>query len=155
MKRYLRKAEEEEKWKEKANNRDQWKQITNVAVLRSDQKTSLTPIQVNQRKNKMWPTHAHFIFLILLIMSMAFVLSLTQMLVFLSFVWYLAYFFPFWSVQPQVSLFCAYLVSVQGSAPYAIAGSTHALYIISMSLRANGEETLEMCIGVLCEGRNI
>ena len=37
VKRDLRKAEEEEKWREKANNRDQWKQITNVAVLRSDQ----------------------------------------------------------------------------------------------------------------------
>ena len=33
VKRDLRKAEEEEKWREKANNRDQWK----VAVLRSDQ----------------------------------------------------------------------------------------------------------------------
>ena len=37
VKRYLRKAEEEEKWGEKANNRDRWKQITKVAVLRSDQ----------------------------------------------------------------------------------------------------------------------
>ena len=36
MKRDLRKAEEEENWREKANNRDQWKQITKVAVLRSD-----------------------------------------------------------------------------------------------------------------------
>ena len=36
-KRDLRKAEEEEKWREKANNRSQWKQITKVAVLRSDQ----------------------------------------------------------------------------------------------------------------------
>ena len=27
MKRDLRKAEEEEKWREKANNRDQWKHI--------------------------------------------------------------------------------------------------------------------------------
>ena len=35
--RDLRKAEEEEKWREKANNRDQWKQITKVAVLRNDQ----------------------------------------------------------------------------------------------------------------------
>ena len=40
MKRDSRKAEEEEKWREKANNRDQWKQITKVAVLRSDQYTS-------------------------------------------------------------------------------------------------------------------
>ena len=37
MKRDLRNAEEEETWREKANNRDQWKQITKVAVLRSDQ----------------------------------------------------------------------------------------------------------------------
>ena len=37
VKRDLRKAEEEEKWREKANNRDQWKQIMKVAVLRSDQ----------------------------------------------------------------------------------------------------------------------
>ena len=37
VKRDLRKAEEEEKWREKANNRDPWKQITKVAVIRSDQ----------------------------------------------------------------------------------------------------------------------
>ena len=37
VKRDLRKAEEEEKWREKANNRDRWKQITKVAVLRNDQ----------------------------------------------------------------------------------------------------------------------
>ena len=51
VKRDLRKAEEEEKRRENANNRDQWKQITKVAVLRSDQYTSLTPTQGNQRKN--------------------------------------------------------------------------------------------------------
>ena len=37
VKRDLRKAKEEEKWREKANNRDRWKLITKVAVLRSDQ----------------------------------------------------------------------------------------------------------------------
>ena len=37
VKRDLRKAEDEEKWRENANNRDQWKQITKVAVHRSDQ----------------------------------------------------------------------------------------------------------------------
>ena len=37
VKRDLRKAEEEEKWREKANNRDQWKRITKVAVHRSDE----------------------------------------------------------------------------------------------------------------------
>ena len=36
VKRNLRKAKEEEKWRENANNRGQWKQITKVAVLRSD-----------------------------------------------------------------------------------------------------------------------
>ena len=36
VKRDLRKAEEEEKRREKANDRDQWKQVTKVAVLRSD-----------------------------------------------------------------------------------------------------------------------
>ena len=35
VKRHLRNAEEEEKWREKANKRDQWKQITKVAVLQS------------------------------------------------------------------------------------------------------------------------
>ena len=38
-----KKAEEEEKWREKANNTDQWKQITKVAVLRRDQYTIPTP----------------------------------------------------------------------------------------------------------------
>ena len=37
VKRDLRKAEEEEKLREKANNRDSWKQFTRVAVLHSDQ----------------------------------------------------------------------------------------------------------------------
>ena len=37
MKRDLRKAEEEEKWREKANNRDQWKQIPKVAVQLIDE----------------------------------------------------------------------------------------------------------------------
>ena len=37
VKRDFRKAKEEEKWRENANNRDRWKLITKVAVLRSDQ----------------------------------------------------------------------------------------------------------------------
>ena len=37
VKRDLRKAKEEDKLREKANNRDPWKPITKVAVLRSDQ----------------------------------------------------------------------------------------------------------------------
>ena len=45
VKRDLRKAEEEEKLREKANDRDQWKKITKVAVLRSDRLISLTLTQ--------------------------------------------------------------------------------------------------------------
>ena len=37
VRRDMRKVEVEEKWREKANNRDQWKLITKVAVHRSDQ----------------------------------------------------------------------------------------------------------------------
>ena len=37
MKRDLRKAEEEEKWSENGNNRDQRKLVTKVAVLHIDQ----------------------------------------------------------------------------------------------------------------------
>ena len=36
VKRDLRKAEDE-KWRENTNNMDQWKQITKVAIHRSDQ----------------------------------------------------------------------------------------------------------------------
>ena len=36
LKRDLRKAEEEGKWREKANNKEQWKKITKVAARRSD-----------------------------------------------------------------------------------------------------------------------
>ena len=44
VKRDLRKAEEEEKWRENANNRDEWKEITTkVAVHRRDKYTILTP----------------------------------------------------------------------------------------------------------------
>ena len=43
--RDMRKAEAEVEWREKANNRDQWKRITKVAVRRSDQYISLIPTQ--------------------------------------------------------------------------------------------------------------
>ena len=42
MERDVRRAEEEEKWREKANNTDQWKQLTRVAVQRSDNYTTVT-----------------------------------------------------------------------------------------------------------------
>ena len=69
----------------------------------------------------------HFIFLTVLIISMTFVLSLTQMLVFLSL--YVMLSILSILVCAAASLFCACLVSVQVSAPYyVIAGSTHELY---------------------------
>ena len=81
------------------------------------------------------PARDHFIFLTVLIISMTFVLSLTQRLIFLSF-WFLE---P-WTIYSilsilvyilvcaAASLFCACLVSVQVSAQYVIAGSTQELY---------------------------
>ena len=73
------------------------------------------------------PAQDHFIFLTLLIISMTFVLSLTQMLVFLS-VYVMLSILLSNLVCAAASLFCACLVSVQVSAPYVIAGSTHELY---------------------------
>ena len=73
------------------------------------------------------PAQDHFIFLTVLIISMTFVLSLTQMLVFLSL--YVMFSILLSSlVCAAASLFCACLVSFQVSAPYVIAGSTHELY---------------------------
>ena len=69
----------------------------------------------------------HFIFLTVLIISMTFVLSLTQMLVFLSLYVMLSILLSI-LVCAAASLLCACLVSVQVSAPYVIAGSTQELY---------------------------
>ena len=73
------------------------------------------------------PAQDHFIFLTLLIISMTFVFSLTQMLVFLSLYVMLSILLSI-LVCAAASLFCACLVSVQVSAPYVIAGSTQELY---------------------------
>ena len=73
------------------------------------------------------PAQDHFIFLIVWIISMTFVLSLTQMLVFLSLYVMLSILLSI-LVCAAASLFCACLVSVQVSAPYVIAGSTQELY---------------------------
>ena len=73
------------------------------------------------------PAQDHFIFLTVLIISMTFVLSLTQMLVFLSLYVMLSILLSI-LVCAATSLFCACLVSVQVSAPYVIAGSTQELY---------------------------
>ena len=73
------------------------------------------------------PAQDHFIFLTLLIISMTFVISLTQTLIFL-------YLYVMLSILLSIlvcaaeSLFCACLVSVLVSAPYVIAGSTQELY---------------------------
>ena len=69
------------------------------------------------------PAQDHFIFLTVLIISMTFVLSLTQMLVFLSLYVMLSILLSIF-VCAAASLFCACLVSVHVSAPYVIAGST-------------------------------
>ena len=58
---------------------------------------------------------------------MTFVLSLTQMLVFLSLYVMLSILLSI-LVCAAASFFCACLVNVQVSAPYGIAGSTHELY---------------------------
>ena len=69
----------------------------------------------------------HFIVLTVWIISMSFVLSLTQMLVLLSLYVMLSILLSI-LVCAAASLFCACLVSVQVSAPYVIAGSTQELY---------------------------
>ena len=74
-----------------------------------------------------FPAQEHFIFLTVLIISMTFVLSLTQMLVFL-YVYVMLSILLSILVFAAASLLCACLVSVQVSAPYAVAGSTHELY---------------------------
>ena len=66
-------------------------------------------------------------FFSVLIVYMTIVLSLTQMLVFLSLYVMLSILLSI-LVSATASLFCACLVSVQVSAPYAIAGSTQELY---------------------------
>ena len=78
------------------------------------------------------PAQDHFIFLTVLIISMTFALSLTQMLAFLSLYVMLSILLSI-LVCATASLFCACLVSVHVSAPYVIAGSTHELYIWQMA----------------------
>ena len=73
------------------------------------------------------PAQDHFIVLRVLIISITFVLSLTQMLVFLSLYAMLSILLSN-LVCAAACLFCACLVSVQVSAPYVIAGRTQELY---------------------------
>ena len=75
------------------------------------------------------PAQDNFIFLTVLIISMTFVLSLTQMLVFLHLYVMMNIGGLLLSILvcAAASLFCACLVSVLVSAPYLIAGSTQEL----------------------------
>ena len=73
------------------------------------------------------PCPGPFYCITVLIISMAFVLLLTQMLVFLSLYMMLSILLSI-LVCALACLFCACLVSVQISAPYVIAGSTQELY---------------------------
>ena len=73
------------------------------------------------------PAQDHFIFITVYIISMTFVLSLSQMLVRRSLYVILSILLSI-LVCAATILFWACLVSVQVSAPYVIAGSTHELY---------------------------
>ena len=84
-------------------------------------------VQRSSLRRLICPAQDHLIFLTVLIISMTFVLSLTQMLVFLSLYVMLSILLST-LVCAAASLSCACLVSVQVSAPYVIAGSTHELY---------------------------
>ena len=75
----------------------------------------------------MCPAQDNSTFLTLLFISMAFFLSLTHMLVFLALYVMLSILLSI-LVCVVACLFCACLVSVQVSAPYVIAGSTHELH---------------------------
>ena len=73
------------------------------------------------------PAQDHLIFLTLLIISMSFVLSVTQTLVFL-FLYVMLSILSTILVCAAGSLFCVCLVSVYVSAPYVIAGSTQEFH---------------------------
>ena len=91
------------------------------------------------------PAQDHFIFLTVLIISMTFVLSLTQMLVFLSLYVMLSILLSI-LVCAAASLFCACLFSVQVSAPYVIAGSTQELYTLAFVVVL----VVFLCIWIIC-----
>ena len=84
------------------------------------------------------PAKDHLICLTLLIISMTFVLCLTQMLVLLSLYVMLSILFSFWSVLPQGYSVLVWSVS---SAPYVIAGSTNVS--LHLSLQAVGKVVFE------------
>ena len=104
-----------------------WSPLSSFLVIWSPAGDTRGPSVVFEAVDMPCPAQDHFIFLTVLIISMTFVLSLTQMLVFLSLYVMLSILLSIF-VCAAASLFCACLVSVHVSAPYVIAGSTQELY---------------------------
>ena len=86
------------------------------------------------------PAQDHFIFLTVLIISMTFVLSLTQMLIFLSLYVMLSILLSI-LVCAAASLFCVCLDSVQVSAPKLCHSWQHT-GVVHLSLQADGKVAL-------------
>ena len=97
-----------------------WSPLSSFLVIWSPTGDTRGPSVVFEAVDMPCPGPFHFI-------SMTFVLSLTQMLVFLSLYVMLSILLSIF-VCAAASLFCACLVSVHVSAPYVIAGSTQELY---------------------------
>ena len=93
------------------------------------------------------PCPVHFIFLTLLIISMTFVFSLTQTLVFLSLYVMLSILLSM-LVCAAASLFCACLVSVQPGL-CTICHSWHYTGVVHVSLQVDGKVAIEY-IPVFC-----
>ena len=94
------------------------------------------------------PAQDHFIFLAMLIISMTFVLSLTQMLVFLSLDVMLSILLAFWSVRPQV---CSVVVWSVSRSLHHMSSWQHT-GVVHLSLQADGKVAFEdvPVFGVCC-----
>ena len=101
-----------------------WSPLSSFLVIWSPSGDTRGPSVVFEAVDMPCPRPFHFT---VLIISMTFVLSLTQMLVFLSLYVMLSILLSI-LVCAATSLFFACFVSVLVSAPYVIAGSTHELY---------------------------
>ena len=95
--------------------------------LSYDLQVTIREVHLLSLRRLICPSHDHFIFLSLYIISMTFVLSLTYMSVLLSLYVMLSIRLSI-LVCAAAGLFCACLVSIQVSAQYVIAGSTQELY---------------------------
>ena len=96
----------------------------------------------------MCPAWVHFIVLTLLIISMTFVLSVTQMLVLLSMYVMLRILLSI-LVCVAASWFCACLDSVQVFAPYVKAGSMQEFYTCLFRQRARLPLNISLCLAYL------